>query len=414
MTIVERICRSAREASYGLASLTTSQKDALLTRFSADLRTQTPSLLEANREDLDAARENGMSESMLDRLRLTEARIAEIADSLLDLAQLPDPVGTVDRTWETEDGLLISQQRVPIGVIGMIYEARPNVTVDAAAICLKTGNAVVLKGGKEAIHSNLALVGVLQQSLQAMGHSPDFIQLIPRVDREATTEFMRMNAYVDVLIPRGSERLIKAVVQNATIPVLETGAGNCHIFVDESADLSRALMIIDNAKTQRPSVCNAVEKVLVHESIAESFIPALMTHLEGRVRFKGTEEVLSIAPSADLMTEEELYTEFLDYVLGLVIVPDTEAAIRHINTYSSSHSESILTENPAHAEMFLSGVTSSTVYHNASTRFTDGGKFGYGAEIGISTSKLHARGPMGLREMTTIKNIVRGNGQIRK
>ncbi len=410
---IQLICQQAKASSYSLQALSSKNKNTILKAFSESLIENEQSITTANEEDLSAARENGMTESMVDRLMLDSQRIQEIAESLLMLVELPDPIGTIDRTWQTEDELVISQIRVPIGVIGIIYEARPNVTVDAAAICLKTGNSVILKGGKEAIHTNIAIVDILRATLEKLGYSPDFIQLIKSVDRSATQEFMKMDAYVDVLIPRGSERLIKAVVQNATIPVLETGSGNCHIFVDESADQENAIAIIDNAKTQRPSVCNAVEKILIHKNIASEFLPKLYNHLSDRVSFKGCTASIDIIPSIEPITEEELHTEFLDYILGIVIVDDTTTAINHINHYSSSHSESILTKNEDNADIFLQQVTSSTVYHNASTRFTDGGKFGYGAEIGISTSKLHARGPMGLREMTTIKNIVRGTGQIR-
>jgi glutamate-5-semialdehyde dehydrogenase len=411
---IELICQQAKTSSYSLQALTSKDKNAILQAFSKALIQKELSIVTANQKDLAVARENGMTESMVDRLMLDSQRIREIAESLLMLIEIPDPIGTIDRTWKTEDELIISQIRVPIGVIGIIYEARPNVTVDAAAICLKTGNSVVLKGGKEAIHTNIAIVKILRATLLESGYSPDFIQLIESVERSATQKFMKMDAYIDVLIPRGSERLIKAVVQNATIPVLETGSGNCHIFVDESADQENAIAIIDNAKTQRPSVCNSVEKILIHKAIASKFLPKLYNHLSDRVHFKGCESSIEIIPSIESITEEELKTEFLDYILGVIIVDNTTNAINHINHYSSSHSESILTKNEENAEKFLLQVTSSTVYHNASTRFTDGGKFGYGAEIGISTSKLHARGPMGLREMTTIKNVVRGTGQIRK
>ncbi|OPL08861.1 MAG: gamma-glutamyl-phosphate reductase [delta proteobacterium ML8_F1] len=411
---VKTVCQQAKAASYSLQALTTEEKNAILLAFGEALKARMKEILKANDEDLAEADKNQMRASLKDRLILDDKRILDMALSLVDLAALKDPVGQVDETWTTAEGLHISKIRVPIGVLGMIYEARPNVTLDAGAIALKTGNTVVLKGGKEAIHTNIALVRILQSTLKAMGHSEHFIQLIESTDRAATMEFMTMKDYVDVLIPRGSERLIKSVMEHSKIPVLETGAGNCHIFVDAESRETMAIPIIDNAKTQRPSVCNAAEKVLVHEAIAESFIPKLHEALKDRVTFKGCGRTLEILPGIEALTEEELYQEFLDYVLGVIVVKDYKAAVDHINQYSSSHSESIITDNPSHAAYFLAHVMSSTVYHNASTRFTDGGMFGYGAEIGISTSKLHARGPMGLKEMTTIKNVVRGTGQIRK
>lgn len=410
---IQDICINAKNASYSLQTLSSKEKNQILSSFSHSLLQNSDFILSANAEDLENATLNNMNESMKDRLLLTKERIDEIAEAVLDLIELTDPVGTVDETWRTSDGLTITKKRVPIGVIGIIYESRPNVTVDAASICIKTGNTVILKGGKEAINTNIALIKTLQSALVENNHSPDFVQLIESTERAATREFMQMSDYVDVLIPRGSGRLIKVVMENSKIPVLETGAGNCHIFVDSSADFKMALDIIENAKVQRPSVCNAVEKVLIHESIASDFLTKLYARLNDRVQFKGCEKSLKINQAMEAITEEELYDEFLDYKIGTIIVKDTLGAIAHINKYSSSHSESIITKDDTNAELFLNRVTSSTVYHNASTRFTDGGKFGYGAEIGISTSKLHARGPMGLKEMTTTKNIVYGNGQIR-
>ncbi len=411
---VTTICQQAKAASYSLQTLTTEEKNTILLAFGEALKARMAEILKANERDLAEARKNQMRDSLKDRLVLDEERILDMADSLKDLVALKDPVGQVDETWTTAEGLVISKVRVPIGVLGMIYEARPNVTLDAGAIALKTGNTVVLKGGKEAIHTNIAIVEILQDTLRALGYNKDFIQLIESTDRAATMAFMTMKDYVDVLIPRGSERLIKSVMEHSKIPVLETGAGNCHIFVDEESRDTMSIPIIDNAKTQRPSVCNALEKVLVHEAIAGDFIPRLHEALKDRVTFKGCPRTLEILPGIEALTEEELYKEFLDYVLGVIVVKDYRAAVDHINRYSSSHSESIITDNLEHARYFLDRVMSSTVYHNASTRFTDGGMFGYGAEIGISTSKLHARGPMGLKEMTTIKNVVRGTGQVRK
>ncbi len=411
---IQDICINAKDASYNLQTLSSKEKNQILNSFSQALIENSESILSANAKDLENASANNMSESMKDRLLLTQERIDEIAKAVSDLIILTDPVGTIDETWRTIDGLTITKKRVPIGVIGIIYESRPNVTVDAACICIKTGNTVILKGGKEAINTNIALINTLQSALINNNHSPDFLQLIESTDRKATMEFMQMSEYVDVLIPRGSARLIKVVMENSKIPVLETGAGNCHIFVDSSANFEMALDIIENAKVQRPSVCNAVEKVLIHESIATEFLTKLYTRLNDRVEFKGCEKSITINHSIEPISEEELYNEFLDYKLGTIIVKDTLGAINHINKYSSSHSESIITQDETNAELFLNRVTSSTVYHNASTRFTDGAKFGYGAEIGISTSKLHARGPMGLKEMTTTKNIVYGTGQIRK
>jgi len=410
---VTNICEKAKQVSYELKALSTEDKNKILKGFSEYILKNSDSILEANSLDLESARQNNISESMLDRLSLDKSRIVDIASSLEELIELNDPVGEIVEEWTTSDDLNIKKMRVPIGVIGIIYEARPNVTVDAACICVKTGNTVVLKGGKEAINSNIALVKTMQEYLIDNGYSKEFIQLIESTDRATTMEFMTMNKYIDVLIPRGSERLINAVVQNSSIPVLETGAGNCHIYVDKEADQNMALDIIENAKVQRPSVCNAVEKVLIHEDISTEFTDKLFKRLKDKVKFKGDKKSLDLMPIITEITEDELYTEFLDYVLGVIIVENVDKAITHINKYSSTHSESIITGNFRTAEKFLTLIDSSTVYHNASTRFTDGGKFGYGAEIGISTSKLHARGPMGLKEMTTTKNVVYGTGQVR-
>ena len=371
-------------------------------------------ILTANKEDCDKAEAGGMNQGLLDRLRLTPARVQAMADGLLQVASLDDPVGEVLSMKLRPNGLQIGQKRVPLGVIGMIYEARPNVTADAFGLCFKSGNAVILKGGSDALSSNRAIVEALRTGLSRVGLPEDSLQLIEDTSRETTKELMRLNRYIDVLIPRGGAGLIRAVVENSTIPVIETGTGNCHVYVDETADLQMALDIIFNAKTQRIGVCNACESLLVHRKIAERFLPMLKKRLdEKKVEIRGDEDACAMVPGFVPATEEDWGREYLDYILSLKIVDSVDEAISHINTYNTGHSESIVTSDYFNAQKFLNEVDAAAVYVNASTRFTDGNEFGFGAEIGISTQKLHARGPMGLKELTTTKYIIYGDGQIR-
>lgn len=352
---------------------------------------------------------------MLDRLSLNEDRIKGMADGLRDVINLNDPVGEVLGMWNRPNGLQIGQKRVPIGVIGIIYEARPNVTCDAAGLCLKTGNAVILRGGKEAINSNIAIIETLREGLKEANIPEDAVQLIYDTRREIATEMMRLNEYIDVLIPRGGAGLIKAVVQNATVPVIETGTGNCHIYIDSECDIDMAKDIVVNAKTSRPSVCNAAESLVIHEAIANEALPVIANALKEKgVILKGDKKSTEIVDYIEEATEEDYYTEFLDYIMSVKIVKDIDEAISHINKHNTGHSEAIVTKNYDSSQKFLQRVDAAAVYVNASTRFTDGAEFGFGAEIGISTQKLHARGPMGLKELTTTKYIIFGNGQIRE
>lgn len=371
-------------------------------------------LLEANQQDMKQAVANGMNPGLQDRLRLNPQRIQAIAEGLKQIAELPDCLGEVVESFERPNGLKLQKVRVPLGVIGIIYEARPNVTADAFGLCFKTGNAVILKGGSDALYSNKAIVKVLREALDFSGITPDAIQLIEDTDREVTREFMKLKTYVDVLIPRGSAGLIQSVVENSTIPVIETGTGNCHVFVDKDADIEMAVKIIFNAKTQRVGVCNACESLVVHNEIKERFLPALAQALkEKNVELRGDERVCEVLSDCVPATEEDYGKEYLDYILSLKTVDSVDEAIAHINRYGTKHSECIVTENEENAAKFLNAIDAACVYWNASTRFTDGFEFGFGAEIGISTQKLHARGPMGLRELTTYKYQIRGNGQVR-
>ena len=400
-------------AKYELQKLTEERKNEALCHVANVLVEDAAYILEENEKDLQAAKENGMHEGLIDRLRLTKERIEGIAEGLRQIVELPDPIGEVLEESVRPNGLSISKVRVPLGVIGIIYESRPNVTADAFGLCFKTGNAVILKGGSDAIHSNIAITQTIRKGLIALGITADAISLITDTDRKVTAEFMRMKEYVDVLIPRGGSGLIRAVVENSTIPVIETGTGNCHIYVDEYADAEMAISIITNAKTQRIGVCNACESLVVHEKIAESFLPALKKALDTKnVELRGDEitaNYIACVPA----TDEDYFTEYLDYILSIKVVSSLEEAILHINSHNTKHSEAIITDNVQNAEIFLNEVDASSVYVNASTRFTDGFEFGFGAEIGISTQKLHARGPMGLKELTSYKYKVRGTGQIR-
>lgn len=415
MEYLETLGLKAVAAKYELQKLTTEEKNNALQAVASALEHQSARILTANGKDYEIAKQGGMAEGLLDRLKLTDSRIESMAEGLRQIAKLDDPVGEVMETFDRPNGLHISKVRVPMGVIGIIYEARPNVTADAFGLCFKTGNAVILKGGKDAFYSNEAITEIIRETLCGMNIPADAIQLITDNDRAVTTAFMQLKQYVDVLIPRGGAGLIRAVVENSTIPVIETGTGNCHIYVDEDADLEQAIPIIINAKTQRIGVCNACESLLVHEKIADRFLPALGEALkEKSVEIRGDRKVMTLIPDALEATEADYGTEYLDYIISMKTVASVEEAVAHINRYNTRHSDAILTENAEHAEQFLQGVDSACVYVNASTRFTDGFEFGFGAEIGISTQKLHARGPMGLRELTTYKYLIRGNGQIRE
>lgn len=406
--------KNARNGEALVRNLSANEKNEVLLKVAEALTENADTLTVANALDVENGRKNNMPEALVDRLLLTGDRIRGMAEGLRQVAALEDPVGEVLGMKKRPNGLMIGQKRVPLGVIGIIYEARPNVTADAFALCFKTGNVVILKGGSDAIHSNEAIVKCIREVLREQGITEDAIQLITDTSRETTAEFMKMNQYVDVLIPRGGRGLIKAVVENSTIPVIETGTGNCHTYVDETADLQMAADIIMNAKTQRVGVCNACESVLVHEKVKDEFLPVLARRLqEKQVEIRADEAACELIPGAVHATEEDWGREYLDYILSLKVVSSVEEAISHINQYNTGHSEAIITNNYEHAQKFLDQVDAAAVYVNASTRFTDGFEFGFGAEIGISTQKLHARGPMGLLALTTTKYIIYGNGQIR-
>lgn len=406
--------KKAKAAEDSLRTISTDKKNQVLSAVADHLVACSETLLKANETDVANGRANHMPEGLVDRLLLTKERIESMAEGLRQLVGLEDPVGEVTGMKKRPNGLLIGQKRVPLGVIGIIYEARPNVTADAFGLCFKTGNVVILKGGSDAIHSNQAIVECIRETLKEQGIVEDTIQLITDTSRETAGEFMKMNQYVDVLIPRGGKGLIKAVVNQSTIPVIETGTGNCHIYVDETADLNMAADIILNAKTQRVGVCNACESLLVHDSVKEKLLPVLARRLqEKNVELRADEKAIEFMPGAVPAVQEDWGTEYLDYILSIKVVYSVEEAIAHINQYNTGHSEAIITENYTHAQKFLDQVDAAAVYVNASTRFTDGFEFGYGAEIGISTQKLHARGPMGLLALTTTKYIIYGNGQIR-
>lgn len=416
MELLNNMGSRAKIVSRLLAVVGPARKNDALLSMADTLEAQSAAILAANRQDVEAARAAGMSPSMVDRLSLSEERIHAMSDGIRQVAALTDPVGEVVEGYRRPNGLRIQKLRVPLGVIGIIYEARPNVTADAAALCLKAGNAVILRGGKEAIRSNMAIVAALRQGVHAMGIPSDSIQLVEDTSRETAQQLMRMNDYIDVLIPRGGAGLIRSVVQNATVPVIQTGVGNCHIYVDERANIAMARDIVVNAKTSRPSVCNAAETLLVHAAIAQEALPEIAAALrEKKVRLRccaRAAEILRGFP-VEAASQEDWSTEYLDYVLAIRVVDSLNEAIAHIATYSTGHSECIVTDSQSAADRFTASVDAAAVYVNASTRFTDGGEFGMGAEIGISTQKLHARGPMGLRELTSFKYVVYGNGQIR-
>ena len=415
MNYIEQLGEKALEAKRKIATASTGEKNKVLEAIAQVLLENSDAILAENEKDIANARDNGISETMVDRLRLTKERIKGIADACMELVNLEDPVGEVLQGSVRPNGMRITKVRVPMGVIGIIYESRPNVTVDAGALCLKSGNAAILRGGKEAIHSNMILVNLMQRALETSGFAKETIQLVEDTSREVSTQMMQANGYIDVLIPRGGAGLIQAVVQNATVPVIETGTGNCHIYVDDSADLEMAVQITDNGKTQRPSVCNALETCLVHKDVADKFLPMLQKVFEKhQVEIRGCERTKAIlGDSVVLATPQDYATEFLDYIMSIKVVYSIEEAIAHIRKYSTGHSECIITESYRHAEQFQKEIDSACVYVNCSTRFTDGGEFGLGAEIGISTQKLHVRGPMGLKELTTMKYLINGSGQIR-
>lgn len=415
MTYIETLGAKAKAAEHAAASASAKLKNEALKSIADSLIQNTSLIIEKNKLDLENAVKNGMSVSMQDRLMLNEKRISDIASSVLKLIEAEDLIGSVDYGVIRPNGLKICKTRVPLGVIGIIFESRPNVTVDAATLCLKAGNTVILKGGKEAINSNKCLADVMRAAVEKAGLPADVIQLVEDTSREAAAELMKLNKYLDVLIPRGGAGLINAVVNQATVPVIETGTGNCHVYVDESADIQMAADIVNNGKTQRPSVCNAVESLLVHKNIAEAALPVIKSKLdEHNVEIRGCKKTAEIlGDCVTLASDDDYATEFLDFIISVKVVDSIEKAIEHIQKYSTRHSECIVTKSLENAEKFQREVDAAAVYVNASTRFTDGGEFGFGAEIGISTQKLHARGPMGLRELTTVKYLINGNGQIR-
>lgn len=406
--------QAAKDASVVLATLKTTEKNRALNASADALEKNMDRVLEANKKDVEQAVADGIKGAFIDRLTLTEARVREMAKGLRDVAKLDDPIGEVLYMKTLDNGLIIGQKRVPMGVIGIIFEARPNVTADAFGLCLKAGSATILRGGKEAFNSNTTIVNIFREALQEIGLPKDCVQMVEDTSRETATEMMRLNGYIDVLIPRGGAGLIQSVVMNSTVPVIETGTGNCHTYVDESADLDMAVRIVINAKTQRPGVCNACESLLVHEAIADKFIPMVSKALkEKNVEIRGDQKFIDEGGAAPA-NDDDWGTEYNDLIISAKVVKNIDEAIEHIRKYGTNHSECIVTENYTNAQKFLNEVDAAAVYVNASTRFTDGGQFGFGAEIGISTQKLHARGPMGLKEITTTKYIIYGNGQIRQ
>lgn len=404
----------AKNAAFSLAVVDTETKNRALRAVADALLAESKSIIDANKKDIESARKKGIREAMIDRLTLTEERIAGIAEGVRQVAALPDPIGKTVDEWTRPNGLVISRKRVPMGVIAIIFEARPNVTADAAALCLKTSNAVILRGGSEAINSNKSIMKVMQQAAYKAGIPEGSMDIVEDTSRETARELMRMNGYIDLLIPRGGAGLIKTVVENATVPVIETAAGNCHVYVDGDCDFDMATKIVENAKVSRPSVCNAAETLLIDEKIAPEYLPVIADVLKkDGVEIRACEKCLKICPGLKAATEEDWSTEYNDYIIAVKIVDGVSEAISHINKYNTKHSEAIVTDNPETAERFLKEVDAAAVYVNASTRFTDGFEFGFGAEIGISTQKMHARGPMGLEQLTSIKYVIRGNGQIR-
>ncbi len=412
--MLTEIGKRVKDASVSLAVASTEDKNRILKAIATALRENCDKILEANALDLKNGRENGMAESLLDRLMLNAERIEGMAQGVEGVISLPDPVGRV--LWETQrpNGMKIQRVSTPLGVIGIIYEARPNVTSDAAALAIKSGNTAILRGGKEAFNSNSAIMDVMRDAISKEGFNPDIVELVRDTSRDSANALMKMNGYIDILIPRGSAKLINAVVQNSTVPVIETGAGNCHVYIDEFADIDMAVEIVNNAKTRRISVCNTAESLLIHKNIAELALIAIKAKLdEKNVILYGDDVARAICPDIEKATDEDWATEYLDYKMSVKIVSSIDEAIEHIRKYSTNHSESIITDNIENAEKFMNSVDSAAVYHNVSTAFTDGGEFGFGAEIGISTQKLHARGPLGLPQLNTFKYKIYGNGQVR-
>jgi glutamate-5-semialdehyde dehydrogenase len=406
--------KKAKSAAFKLSNLSQGIKNKGLQRIAELLPAREKEILEANLIDVENAKKKGITGALIDRLSLNRKRIEDMSEGLVQIASLPDPVGEVIAMWKRPNGLRIGQQRVPLGVIGIIYEARPNVTVDAAGLCLKAGNAVILRGGSEAINSNKAIMAVINEALSESGYPEGAVQLVEDTNRETAVEMMKMNKYIDVLIPRGGAGLIQTVVQNSSIPVIETGIGNCHVYIDGESDLEMGEKIIINAKTSRPGVCNAAETLLVDGAVAEAFLPGALKKLRDlNVQIRGCDRTREFFKDSIAATEEDWYTEYHDYILSVKVVAGIDEAIEHINKYGTKHSEAIVTTNYDKAQRFLQEIDAAAVYVNASTRFTDGFEFGFGAEIGISTQKLHARGPMGLKELTTIKYVIYGSGQIR-
>lgn len=413
MEYIEQLGTNSKAAEPVVSAMGTKEKNAALGAISDALRSHITEIIGANQLDIDAARKNGMSEAMIDRLTLTETRINGMADGVDKVISLPDPIGEVIGGGDLPNGLHVIKKRVPIGTIGIIFESRPNVTVDAAALCFKAGNAVILRGGSDAINSNKALVGLMRRALKDSGCNENAVQLVEDTSRDVANAMMKLNKYIDLLIPRGGGGLIRAVVQNATVPVIQTGEGNCHVYVDESADIDMAVEIINNAKTQRPSVCNAIEGILVHEKAAPELFRKLAEKWQGKVAVRGDEETSRLIEVEKIADDVDYATEFLDYRISAKIVKNIDEAVAHIARFGTKHSECIVTQSLRNAELFQQRVDAAAVYVNASTRFTDGFEFGLGAEIGISTQKLHARGPMGLEALTTYKYLINGNGQIR-
>ncbi|WP_265659166.1 glutamate-5-semialdehyde dehydrogenase [Francisella philomiragia] len=413
LSIVE-MGKNAKQAAKELAQANTELKNNVLYQLETSLLGNIEYILQENQKDLDNAKKNNLSKAFIDRLTLTSARIESMAQGVRQIADFADPIGKIEKGFKHPKGMTISQVRVPLGVIAMIFESRPNVTIDAGALALKSGNAIILRGGSDALHTNIALKNIFQEVCERHGLSKNIVQLVEDITRERVTELVTLDKYIDVIIPRGGKSLKKAIQQQATIPMIETGAGICHTYIDEFTDLDKAIKIVINAKTQRPGVCNALETLLVHKNIAEKFLPKLEVELaKYNVELRADIESLKYLGNAILATPEDWDTEYLDLVLSIKTVANINKAIEHINTHGSMHSECIITENYANTEIFLNEVDAAAVYANASTRFTDGSEFGFGGEIGISTQKLHARGPMGINELTTLKYIIRGNGQVR-
>ncbi len=413
LTLLIEKCKILKETSYELGTVSTHIKNDALNKVAESIKKHQSFILEENNKDIKVAMEKGTKESLIDRLRLNQERIDGMTESINTIIKLKDPIWKSNDVWTLENGLTISKMTVPLGVIGIIYESRPNVTVDSFSLALKSGNGILLRGSSSAIHSNKALVYAIKQGLKNSEISEDVIQLIDDLDRNVVKEMLTLNAYIDVIVPRGGAELIRFVVDHATVPTIETGVGNCHVYVDESADLDKALKIVVNAKAQRPGVCNACETTLIHKAVADKFLPKLHQALKDKVELRGCPSTKERIPVNDA-TEEDWKEEFLDYILAVKVVEDMTDAISHIQKYGSKHSESIITENFTNANIFLRRVDAAAVYVNASTRFTDGGEFGFGGELGISTQKIHARGPMGLNELVTVKYTIVGNGQIRE